>query len=375
MIPEVEVMVVGAGPHGLATATHLQAEQPDRRRRGDLMVVDPTGQWMVAWKQRFSAYAIPYLRSPGVHGPDPDPSAIFAFAQRTGRLDELADPFAVPTTHLFADHCADVAARHDLDGAVEPAAVVSVEPRDGAAKVELNDGTRLTARRVVLAGNPARAHLPEWAQQLGGIHAGDLDVRHLAPLTGEHVVVVGGGLTAVHLALAAAERGARVTLACRRTLVERIFDTDPGWLGPKYLDGFVAEADPAVRRKLIDEARGGGTVPPRWLARLVATPDISVVADDPEALVRSAPPDRLWCATGWTYDAGTDPLLAGLRRRCPLPLHRGLPELDAHLTWPSTTVHCLGAYAALRLGPTALNLAGARTGAAAVASASAAYHR
>ncbi len=369
MIPDVEVMVVGAGPHGLAMATLLQAKEPDRRRRGDLMVVDPTGRWMVAWKQRFSAYAIAYLRSPGVHGPDPDPSAIFAFAQRTGRLDELADPFAVPTTELFADHCADIAERHDLDGAVEPASVASVEPRDQGVQVELSDSTRLTARRVVLAANPARAHLPEWARKVGGIHAGDLDVRGLATLRDEHVVVVGGGLTAVHLALAAAERGARVTLACRRPLVERIFDTDPGWLGPKELDGFRAEPDPAVRRELIDQARGGGTVPPRWLARLVATSDISVVAEDPEALMRHKPPDRLWCATGWTYDAGTDPLLTGLRRRCPLPLHRGLPELDVHLTWPSTTVHCLGAYAALRLGPTARNLAGARTGAVAVASA------
>lgn len=364
---EVEVAVVGAGPHGLAAAAMIVSRRPSLA--GGLVVLDPVGPWLRAWDARFAALEIPCLRSPGVHHPDPDPHALIRFAAAAGRMDELSDPFAVPATGLFSDFCATTVVRWGLNGLVAKAAVSTVAHADSVSSLTLADGRRLRARRVVLATNPVTPIMPAWAAAMAPgatvSHAEDVDLRTVGDLDGRHVVVVGGGLTAVHLALGAARRGARVRVLCRRALEERMFDTDPGWLGPKELRGFRSESSMPCRRQLIDDARGGGTVPPRWLQAVRRSPAIEVTewaSDEPPDLHDGV----VWCATGWRLDVATDPVLASLRRSHPTPLHRGLPELTSGLAWPGTSVHLLGAYAGLHLGPTARNLAGARAGARAV---------
>jgi hypothetical protein len=58
-------------------------------------------------------------------------------------------------------------------------------------------------------------------------------------------------------------------------------------------------------------------------------------------------------------DASKEPLFAGLLEQCPVPLYGGLPAPTRELRWAQgVEVHLLGAYAALELGPGALNLAG-----------------
>jgi hypothetical protein len=60
-------------------------------------------------------------------------------------------------------------------------------------------------------------------------------------------------------------------------------------------------------------------------------------------------------------DAAREPLFQGLLSAAPVPLCGGLPALTPELRWaPGMDVHLLGAYAALELGPGALNLAGVR---------------
>ncbi|PNW77436.1 hypothetical protein CHLRE_10g436450v5 [Chlamydomonas reinhardtii] len=74
--------------------------------------------------------------------------------------------------------------------------------------------------------------------------------------------------------------------------------------------------------------------------------------------------DHVWCATGSVVDAGRDPLLRRLQAQCRVELHGGLPELTPELRWcEGLDVFVAGAYAALRLGPGAGNLMGARTAA------------
>lgn len=73
--------------------------------------------------------------------------------------------------------------------------------------------------------------------------------------------------------------------------------------------------------------------------------------------------DRLWLATGSAVSAQAEPLLAQLQQQLPIPLVAGLPALQPTLEWaPGSGLYVLGAYAALQLGPGALNLAGAKTG-------------
>lgn len=190
----------------------------------------------------------------------------------------------------------------------------------GEVTALLGDGTTVRCRHIVLATNPARRRIPAWVCDALPLppralaHAGDVDLRGLA-LDGEHVVVVGGGLTAGHLVVGAVARGARVTLVARRPLRTSMFDTDPGWLGPKQLDGFDALEDPLERLRRCPTARDGGACPP-WMVRkvrsLVATgavdlraparvcgahargEGVALVLGDETTLVA----DRVWLATG-----------------------------------------------------------------------------
>lgn len=383
---DLDLAIVGAGPHGLALAARWAAR---RRRPGRrLAVFDPSGRWLAAWNRQFAALEIPHLRSPAVHHPDPDAFALRRFAE--SRADELFPPYDLPGTTLFREFCAEVAARWNLESAIVPAAVVALDPPRpgrGQFRLHLSAGGVATARRVVLATNPGRPVWPDWAfDWVEGraalppgrlAHASEIDLRQWPSLAGERVAIVGGGLTSGHLALGAAARGAWATLLARRPWRERLFDADPGWLGPKCLKGFAAEPDWAARQAMVLAARDGGSLTPAVMVQLRRLERQGrMVLCDRCAIVRATWTgrvwqticddgterafDRLWLATGTTFDATLDPLLPEVLHRYPTALVGGWPALDPWCRWPGCELFITGGLAALQLGPAARNLHGAR---------------
>ena len=95
-------------------------------------------------------------------------------------------------------------------------------------------------------------------------HSGEIDLANANDIAGQKIAVIGGGLTAAHLTRSALDKGALVDMILRRPLQIRNFDTDPGWLGPKYLNDYYAESDAHRRIKLARVARNGGSIPP-WM--------------------------------------------------------------------------------------------------------------
>ena len=77
------------------------------------------------------------------------------------------------------------------------------------------------------------SELKEYAQHHGRISfASDAQPSSVGP--GEALVIIGGGMTAGLLALAALRHGAaRVAFLCRGTLHVRDAEVDPGWYGSK----------------------------------------------------------------------------------------------------------------------------------------------
>jgi hypothetical protein len=74
--------------------------------------------------------------------------------------------------------------------------------------------------------------------------------------------------------------------------------------------------------------------------------------------------DRIWLATGSEVNVEAEPVLQQLLRDRPIELVNGLPTIHPSLAWDvDCAVYILGAYAQLQVGPDALNLGGARSGA------------
>lgn len=70
--------------------------------------------------------------------------------------------------------------------------------------------------------------------------------------------------------------------------------------------------------------------------------------------------DRIWLATGSQLDAAKHPLLKTILDTYPIEITNGLPIVDEYLRWRGCELFVMGGMAALRVGPTARNLSGAR---------------
>lgn len=390
-IPEkVDIAIIGAGPQALTLVTHLLQKKESMRNR--FVVLDPAGDWLQQWQHQFAAYNIPHLRSPAVHHPDPDPHALRTFAE--SRSSELFPPYDLPGTQLFHDFCQEVIRRWGLQERVIPAQVQEIERFHQMGwqrfRLGLADGRVLTAKRVVLAIAGGEPNIPPWAQTLPPntpsnrlLHSDRVDLRDLPQLTGETILIVGSGLTSGHLALGAIARGAKVIMMARRTFYEKLFDAEPGWLGPKYLKGFHAEPDWETRWQMTQAARNGGSLTPAVLTQLRRREregklsfyeqcEVQSVAWQGNAwrvtcnhsgvhdCIAQQAIARIWLATGSTLDVNRWPLLAHIRATHPLPLVNGLPVLDEKLRWRGSNLFIMGGAAALQLGPVARNLFGGR---------------
>lgn len=373
---DADVCIVGAGPHGLAAAEHLLRADPSMAER--LVVVDPAGTWLSVWRDHFARLEIDHLRSPIVHHPASDVSALARYVATSG-LPRSGLPYELPMLEAFSEFCDHLV---DSSGVPSPRPVRTrrIAPIGGRLCVEAGDES-MTVDHVIVAANPHRRVVPDWVGTLLGrfphlAHADDVDLRSIERLDGERIAIVGGGLTAAHLACGAAARGARVELIARRQLVIRSFDTDPGWLGPRNLRDYEQLEDPRLRLSAARAARGGGTIPP-WmgtrLAALVGRGDVVVreaasvldaelgEADSARLRIRGGvdvEADRIWLATGTVPDIGAMRCLSDLV--ADMGLVDGIPVTDEALRAGPHRVHVMGRLATIELGPAAGNLWGAQ---------------
>ncbi|MDV2994805.1 MAG: hypothetical protein N4J56_004459 [Chroococcidiopsis sp. SAG 2025] len=379
----IDLAIVGAGPHALTLVTHLLQKRQHLHNR--FLVFDKSGTWLQQWQQQFAAFEIPHLRSPAVHHPDPNPYALRRFAQC--RPDELFPPYDLPGTKLFQDFCSDVIERWQLQERVIKAGVSRIEPLPHPLRprfrVWLQTGQSIVARRVVLATGGGEPQLPDWVNQIQSkypqdrlCHSQQVNLHGLQ-LAGERVLIVGGGLTSGHLAVGAIARGAKVLLIARRQLQAKLFDADPGWLGPKYLKGFWAESDWEKRAQLIQQARNGGSLTPAMMTQLLKHSRNARLRLDENCQVVKAEwsnnrwlvkcsngeeheCDRLWLATGTRMNVTAQPLLQEALQSYLVPVVNGLPVVDDRLRLPGSELFLLGGLSALQVGPVARNLSGAR---------------
>ncbi len=383
----IDTAIVGSGPQALTLATHLI--QKSKKFYHKFLVFDPSGIWLHGWARQFQALQIPHLRSPVVHQPDPNPHALSSFAEN--RRSELFNPYDLPGTQIFQDFCTELVQRWHLATKTYAAQVVHLEILERGYQLWLSNGKSIRARRVVLAHRGGTPYWPEWAidakihylddsspanQDQRLQHSSHIDLAQISAPR-ERILIIGGGLTSGHLAIGVLAAGAQVTMMHRREFYAKLFDADPGWLGPRYLKDFEANQDWAERWKMIKNARNGGSLTPAIMNQLRSAEKAGQLCflencevqqatwQDQNWLVtchhgQQLEFDRIWLATGTQLHASAEPLLSELQATYPTEIIGGLPILEDHLRWPGSQVFIMGGLAALRVGPTARNLSGAR---------------
>ncbi len=380
----IDLAIIGAGVQALTLTTHLL--QKSAKHYHKFIVFDPSQTWMRQWQQQFAAQQIPYLRSPAVHHPDPNPHQLRTFAEN--RHNELFPPYDRPGTKLFNDFCQEVIRRWQLaDNKIYPAKVIQIIANKQAShsrfQLVLETGETIVARKVVLATGSGKTQLPDWVEKITSnypsdklCHSQQVNLERLN-LRGESILIIGGGLTSGHLAKGAIELGATVTLMTRKQLQAKIFDADPCWLGPKCLKQFHAQTDWYLRYQQIQEARNGGSMTPEMLSKLRKASNRGKITIDENCQVSSAQWqdscwqvscldgnrhqfNRIWLATGTKFDVTEHPLLKDVLKTYPTQIVNGLPVLDRHLRLRLSNFFIMGGLAALQIGPVARNIGGGK---------------
>ncbi len=375
-------LVVGGGIQGTYLSLYLS-----RRRRVPLerlRVLDPHAEPLALWNRFTANSGMEFLRSSHAHNLHFDPFSLVTFA-RTAAGQPLArfiEPYGRPSLELFRAHTDCLINRYRLDSLRVQGRARRLQRIAGGWRVETEHGS-IDSRRVILAiGMTEQPFWPGWALDLraaGGVvdHLFDpaFDRQSLPPWN--HVVVIGGGISAAQSALALALRQpGTVTLLMRHPVRIHSFDAEPGWITPAYLNGFHAEPDYERRRALIRAARHRGSLPPDVAEdlRKAEASGLLVRQQDEVHSAQLQPPhtrlelaggasllaDRVILATGFSGDRPGGGWLDAAIAEYGLPCAGdGFPIVDRSLCWAEGLYVC-GPLAELEVGPVARNFAGVK---------------
>ena len=192
-----EVLVIGSGPAGLATAAELL------RRGIPTTVLERGDRAAAAWAGRYDGLRFNTSRWWSALPGAPFPRAYGWF----------------PTRDQYVDYLDAYAARHHVPVRTG-VAVERIDPAGGRGWRLSTDAGPMAARHVVVAtGIANRPALPGWAT--GTTYRGSVvhsaDYRNPLPYRGRRVLVVGGGSSGMEIAAELARDGAREVVLSVRT--------------------------------------------------------------------------------------------------------------------------------------------------------------
>lgn len=377
-------IIIGGGIQGMTLATFL------RKQKGitpeEMAIIDPHKEPLSEWKRCTEAISMPFLRSPFVHHLDVNPFSLNNHAKDSPFSEDASflGRFKRPSLLLFHEHCEHLMREQDIRRSWIQGRVESIKRLEAGWKIQLTSGIQVSGANIVLAiGAGEQLHWPEWAQQLrtespGSIsHVFDRELPEFdasqAPFT-----IIGGGITAVHLTLKLHKQfPGEVTLLKRHPFRVHDFDSDPGWLGPKYQQAFRKTRSYTRRREMIVRARRKGSIPrdlnaklrkqlrqfPELVAdghvhRAVRQRGVTSLIDEHDSLIHQT--GTIILATGFQPQLPgrewLSPVIEEQRLKC---AECGYPVVTHTLQW-GPGLYVMGPLAELEVGPIARNISGAR---------------
>ncbi|WNF35016.1 FAD-dependent oxidoreductase [Bacillaceae bacterium IKA-2] len=377
-----EWLIIGGGIQGCTMASYLRkglSVQAD-----EMVIIDPKDKPLDNWRKFTKNLEMAYLRSPSIHHLDPSSFSLEKFAKKHRDKDfvQFYAPYDRPNIHLFNDHCEAIFSKIEIEKSWVQGNVIGLMKTAKGWVVNLENGEELKAKNVVIAiGLSEQLNWPDWAK-FAKENGANIDhvFDEKDPLNvSNSVVIIGGGISGAHAAIKWSKiLPNKVTLITRHPLTIHQFDSDPGWLGPKYMSKFSKIQCFEERRKEIKAARFPGSLPSeikRKLEKLEKTGKINILIDevieannDKQFLLQLKSGtqlivDQVLIATGFEQKPpGMDWLGKLIQTYCLPCATCGYPTPKPSLEWKEG-LYLLGALAELQLGPVARNISGARRGA------------
>lgn len=247
---KVDIVVIGAGQAGLSAAYHLKREGIEPGK-GFVVLDDEFGSGG-AWQHRWDS-----LTLSNVNGINDLPG--MSFSEAVNRDDKhLRANVALPQYYEKYEKAFDLPV-------IRPVNVLNVTERNGRFLIHTN-GLQFSARGIINAtGTWKTPHCPKypgWEKFKGRqLHTGEY--KNAAEFIGKHVIVVGGGISAVQL-LGELSKVTKTTWVTRRPPDFRPYEFNPE-LGREA----VAMVDERVRKGL----------PPKSVVSVTGLPITPAIAD------------------------------------------------------------------------------------------------
>ncbi|WP_270182869.1 FAD-dependent oxidoreductase [Alkalihalobacillus sp. CinArs1] len=371
-------IIIGGGIHGCTIAATLL--KSGKVKKEELLMIDPHSVPLARWKERTGRIQMPFLRSPSVHHIDVPPFSLEKYAKEKSYTNPFYGYYDRPALNLFNEHADSVLREVGLQEVWCSSKVVNVAKEGPYWEIETEDGRIYFAKNCVIAiGNNELAY-PDWGDKLKNAwHLFDprLDMEKITP----PIAIVGGGITAAHAAITMANRfPGKVSLITRHPFRVHDFDSDPGWIGPKYLNGYEKVACYRRRRRMIKEARHRGSIPSELHQKLnclekqgslsIIQSNVTSVCWKSNALFiteGSMMPATTLFATGFQAKMPQQKWLQNLIENEVLPCAAcGYPIVEKTLEW-SSRLFVSGPLAELEIGPGSRNIIGARKAAERIA--------
>ncbi|MEC5423879.1 FAD/NAD(P)-binding protein [Virgibacillus sp. C22-A2] len=373
-------IIVGGGIHGCTIAVHLL--KSGKVDPSELLIIDRYEKPLHKWSMITSKIGMDFLRSPSVHHIDQYPFSLQDYANKKDGGTTFLGRYKRPQLDFFNEHCHELLNSLSIQDVWHQGEVRDITSFHGGWRVNANQNDFFETKYVVLAlGVNEQPAFPDWA----------LSVRKKAPNKLKHIFeeqtevdrkdgnicIIGGGISAAHLAVKlCAITKDQVTLVKRHPYRVHDFDSDPGWLGPKFLSKYNKVLNFNKRRSIINQARNRGSIPRNMFLKLrkcQANNQLVVIDDE----VRTASYCRgkihlsfekidsqkfscIWLATGSQARIPENQLVNKLISNEKLPCAAcGFPIINKQLEWKAG-LYVSGALAELEVGPVARNIAGAR---------------
>ena len=283
-----EMLIIGGGIHGVHLAHSLL--QQTHMRHDDIRILDPHEELLHEWRRCTRNCGMKYLRSSSVHHLDIHPFSLrrYAALPENRKDTNFIAPKDRPSLELFDAHCRMVVDDHQLESLHIKGRALELQNKVNHVSVVTTKETINTRFVLFAIGMGEQPLWPTWASHLREM---DVSVNHVFDPSfclddyqdDGPIAVIGGGISGGHVSLRATEKlNTDVMLISRKEVFVSNFDFAPGWIGPRFTEGFY-RSPIEQRRQQIVAARAKGSVPGDMklaLDKAVALNQLTFIADD-----------------------------------------------------------------------------------------------